>query len=126
MRILRLVSALLLALPLLLFGSNHFLHLFTVPPGDGGPGDRLLQSMREGGLVTPIGLAHVGVGAMLLLPRTRFLAALLQLPLTLGILSFHATMLPAGVPFAVLMLLLNLGALADGPRLRSLLAGPPA
>jgi len=59
MKVLRIISAVLLALPLLVFGDNYFLHLFPMPPGDGSAGDQLLQAMRTGGLMTPIAFSHV-------------------------------------------------------------------
>ena len=120
MKFVRIVSAVLLALPLIVFGGNYFLHLFPMPPGDGSAGDQLLQTMRQGGLMTAIAFSHVIAGALLLIPRTRFLGGLLQLPMTIGIVSFHAAMLPAGLVTAVPLFLFNLGAIADGPRLRSL------
>ena len=59
MNILRTVSAVLLAIPLIVFGGNYFLHLFPLPPGDGAVGDQLLQAMRDGGLMAPIAFSHV-------------------------------------------------------------------
>lgn len=116
----RTISAVLLAIPLVVFGANYFVHLFPLPPGDGSAGDQLLQSIRDGGLMAAIALSHVVAGALLLIPRTQFLGALLQLPMTIGIVAFHLTMLPEGLMVAVPLLLLNLGALADLSRLRSL------
>ncbi|HKY21788.1 MAG TPA: hypothetical protein VJM31_11290 [Vicinamibacterales bacterium] len=124
MRQLRTVSALLLAFPLLVFGANYFIHWFPLPPGDGSVGDQLLQAMRNGGLMAAIAFSHVVVGVLLVVPRTRFLGALLQLPMSIGFVSFHVTMLPAGRSFALLLLLLNLGALADLPRVLVLVQAP--
>ena len=113
----------LLAIPLIVFGGNYFVHLFELPPGGDTDGEKLLQSMRDGGLMHAIAASHVLIGLMLLLPRTRFAGALLQLPMSLGILAFHFTMLPAGLGPAVVMLILNVGILADGSRLGALLSG---
>ena len=77
--------------------------------------------MREGGLMAPIAISHVVAALLLLIPRTRFAGAMLQLPMTIGILAFHATMLPAGLVMAIPLLLLNLLALVDPIRLRVLL-----
>src|SRR5688500_16591806 len=108
---LRLGCALLLALPLVVFGSNYFLRFFALPAGDGSAGANLLQAMRDGGLMSAIALSHVLAGILLSMPRTRFAGALLQLPMSLGIVAFHATMLPEGLVMAIPMLLLNLGVL---------------
>ena len=118
---LRIGAAWLLALPLLVFGANNFLGFFPLPEGDGSAGDQLLQSMHSGGLMTWIALSHVVIGVLLIVPRTRFAGAVLQLPLSLGILAFHGTMLPAGLGPAIFMLVLNLVLVADAKRVRSLL-----
>ncbi len=81
--------------------------------------------MRDGGLTYAVAGSHVIAGIFLLVPRTRFLAALLQLPMTIGIVAFHVTMEPKGLMLAIPMLLLNLLALADPPRLRALVASAP-
>ena len=117
----RMVCAILLALPLDVFGANYLVELFPMPdPPDDGPGSQLLLDMRAGGLMVWISISHVVVGAMLPLPQLRFLGALLQFPITLGILAFHATMLPAGLGPAIGMTVLNGIVLLDGPRLRAL------
>lgn len=126
MKILRIISAVLLALPLLVFGGNYFLHVFPMPPGDGSAGDELLQAMRKGGLMIPVAISHVVVGVLLLIPRARFLGGLLQLPMSIGIVAFHVTMMPAGLVTAIPILLFNLGVIADGSRLRSLVQRMPS
>ena len=113
MKYIKPISAILLALPLIIFGSNYFLHLFPLPPGDGSIGSELLQMLRDGGLMTYVALSHVVIGILLLVPRTRTLGALLQLPITLGMVAFHATMLPAGLGLVLFFLLLNIAVLAD-------------
>ena len=110
---LRIVCAVLLALPLILFGGNHFVQAFELPPGAGGAGEDLLQALRDGGLMTWIAASHVVIGLGLLVPRTRFAAGLLQLPISLGIVAFHATMLPEGNGIAIVMLVLNLALLFE-------------
>ena len=54
---------------------------------------------------------------MLLVPRLRFAGGLLQLPMSIGILAFHVTMLPAGLPPAIVMFALNAVLVADRERL---------
>ena len=123
MQKIRLISALLLALPLLVFGLNWFLQFFDVPIQGDSEGVRWLAMTREGGLMTWISLSHVLIGAMLLVPRTRFLGALLQLPISLGIVAFHATMLPEGLGPGIFLLVLNLGVLAHRSAFVKLIAG---
>jgi len=119
----RLICAILLALPLIGFGASYFIPGIEPPPPPDpeASGVKLIEAMRAGGLMAPIAASHVLIGLLLLIPRTRFAAALLQLPMTLGILAFHVTMLPEGTPVAIVMLALNSVVLAHGTRLRSLL-----
>jgi hypothetical protein len=119
MKILRLVCSVLLGLPLLIFGANYFLHLFPLP-ADPSPGGQLLQAMRDGGLMSFVAFSHVVAAVLILVPRTRFLGGLLQLPMTLGIASFHLSMSHAGIPMAAILLFLNLGVVFDRSRLIAL------
>ena len=121
MKLAKTITAFLLALPLIVFGSNKFLNFMELPPGDGSQGDQLLQLMHEGGLMSWIALSHIVIGLLLLLPRTRFLGALLQLPISLGMVAFHATMLPGGTGMAAVMLALNAFLLLDAQRLQGVL-----
>ena len=88
-------------------------------PGESA-GEQMLQAMRDGGLMVPVAASHVVIGVMLLVARLRFTGALLQFPMSLGIVAFHATMLPAGLAVALVMLALNVGVLADPAKLRAL------
>ena len=122
----RIVAAVLLAFPLLLFGGSFFVHPFALPPPNGSAGIEMLHLMRNGGLTNAVAGSHFIAGVFLLVPRTRFVAALLQLPMTIGIVSFHAFMWREGIPVALVMLLLNLIVLAERRRLRALVAREPS
>ncbi|MHC4847752.1 MAG: hypothetical protein ACYTEG_04780 [Planctomycetota bacterium] len=122
----RMISAILLALPLVVFGANYFLHLFSIEAEGEQAGIDLMKAMQDGGLMAAIAASHVLIGALLIIPRTRFAAALLQLPISLGMVAFHVTMMPAGLAPAAVMLALNLVVLADAGRLRALLGPAPA
>tara|TARA_R110002126_G_scaffold1402_8_gene7971 strand:+ start:1916 stop:2299 length:384 start_codon:yes stop_codon:yes gene_type:complete len=124
MRLLRTFCALLLALPLLGSTANHFLD-FARPPVDGALGLEILESLREGGLMLWVALGHGLIGVLLLLPRSRFLAGLVQLPISLGIVAFNVTLYPPGIPLAIAMLALNLGLILDAERLQAVVQ-PPA
>lgn len=126
MRRLQLISSVLLALPLIGSTANHYLQLVEPPLNDGSRGAELWEIIRGGGLMDWIAAGHLVIGAALLLPRTRFAAALVQLPITVGIVAFNATMFPSGVPLAIGMLAVNLGALASPGELRRIFAPAPA
>jgi len=121
----RLVCAILLALPLIVFGAEYFGQFMKMAPKGEQAGIDLLEAMRDGGLMAPVAISHILVGVLLLLPRTRFAAALLQLPISIGMVAFHVTMMPAGIAPAAVILLLNLVVLADSRRFRALLAKAP-
>ena len=94
------IAAVLLALPLIAFGGFRFLPGYQLQKSDGSEGRELLTAMNTGGLIYPIAANHLVIGLLLIVPKTRFLAALLQLPLTIGIVCFHATMMPNGIQVA--------------------------
>jgi hypothetical protein len=78
------------------FGESFFIHPFALPPANGSAGIEMLHLMRNGGLTYAVAGSHFIEGVFLLAPRTRFLAALLQLPMTIGIVSFHAFNMASG------------------------------
>ena len=94
-----------------------------MPEGDAVGIDMLMQ-MRQGGLMTAISASHLLIALMLALPRLRFAGALLQLPMSIGILAFHVYLLPEGTGVAIGLLVLNLIVLAD-PRQITRLVSPP-
>lgn len=117
---LRMLASVGLAIPLLGSAANYGLQLVEPPAGEGLPGAEMWRLMRDGGLFFWVIIGHAVTGAMLLVPKLRFLGALLQLPVTLGIAAFNLTMFPPGVAPALMMLTLNLLAVADSSALRSL------
>ena len=119
MKIIRIVAATLLALLFLFFGAGFFIHPAPLPSANGQPGIQLLHEMRDGGLTKAFAFSHVVARILLLIPHTRFLGALLQLPMTIGIVAFHYFMWRLGLPFAVVLLVLNLVALYHPPHLRA-------
>lgn len=109
----RQIAAILLSFPLLGSTLNHLFHFSEPPLDDGSRGAQMWEIIRDGGLMDWLAAGHLVLGLMLLAPRTRFAAGLLQLPITLGIVAFNVTMFPKGVPLAVAMLVLNLAVVAD-------------
>ena len=82
--------------------------------------------IREGGMMGWLAAGHLLLGVLLLVPRTRFAAGVMQLPITVGIVAFNVSMFPRGIPLAVAMLVVNLGVVLDRRELRRLLAPSPA
>lgn len=104
----RTVCAFLLAVPLIGSGINAAIPFVEPPTGTGFRGEEILQSLRDGGLFQWLALAHAIVGIGLLVPRTRFVVALLQLPASIGIFAFNAVLFPPGLMPAIGILALNL------------------
>ena len=119
---LRFVAAYLLGVPLLVFGLNHFLHLFEMTEPEGqADGIELLQAMRAGGLMGWVAASHVILGGMLLVRRLQFLAGAMQLPLSVGILGVHVAMLPEGTALAAVLVALNAVVVANPAAIHAVL-----
>jgi hypothetical protein len=116
------VSAVLLAIPLIGSAANHALKWVEPPMSDGSSGAQMWELIRDGGLMDWLAVGHLLLGILLLVPRTRFAAGVMQLPITIGIVAFNVTMFPRGIPLAIAMLVVNLGVVIQPRDLRRLLA----
>ncbi len=122
MRSLQAVSAVLLSVPLIGSAANHAFKWVNPPMSDGSRGAEMWELIRDGGLMDWLAVGHLVLGILLLVPRTRFAAGVLQLPITIGIVAFNVTMFPSGVALAIAMLVVNLGVVLAPRDLRRLLA----
>ena len=123
MRHLQATSAVLLSVPLIGSAANHAFGWFSPPLSDGSRGAQMWELIRDGGLMHWLAAGHLLLGVLLLVPRTRFAAGVMQLPITAGIVAFNVTMFPRGIPLAIGMLAVNLGVVLAPRDLRRLL-GP--
>jgi hypothetical protein len=122
MRSLQAVSAVLLSVPLIGSAANHAFKWVDPPMGDGSRGAQMWELIRDGGLMDWLAVGHLLLGILLLVPRTRFAAGVMQLPITIGIVAFNVTMFPRGIPLAIAMLVVNVGVVMQPRDLRRLLA----
>jgi hypothetical protein len=122
MRRVQTISALLLSVPLVGSAANHAFKWVKPPMSDSSRGAQMWELIRDGGLMDWLAIGHLVLGILLLVPRTRFAAGLMQLPITIGIVAFNVTMFPRGVPLAIGMLAVNLGVVLWPRELRRLLA----
>ena len=120
------LSAVILALPLIGSSVNHVFQVVQPPMDDGTQGAKMWQIIRDGGLMDWLAVGHLVLGALLLIPRTRFAAGVAQLPTTVGIVAFNVTMFPAGVLLAIGMLAVNLGVVLSRADLQRLVAKSPS
>jgi hypothetical protein len=122
MRSLQAVSAALLSVPLIGSAANHAFKWVNPPMSDGSRGAEMWELIRDGGLMDWLAVGHLALGILLLVPRTRFAAGVMQLPITIGIVAFNVTMFPSGIALAIGMLVVNLGVVLAPRDLRRLLA----
>ena len=122
MRRLQALSAILLSVPLIGSAANHVFKWVKPPMSDGSRGAQMWELIRDGGLMDWLAVGHLLLGILLLVPRTRFAAGVMQLPITIGIVVFNATMFPRGVALAIGMLVVNLCVVLQPRDLRRLLA----
>ena len=122
MRSLQAVSAALLSVPLIGSAVNHAFKWVNPPMSDGSRGAEMWELIRDGGLMDWLAVGHLVLGILLLVPRTRFAAGVMQLPITIGIVAFNVTMFPSGIALALGMLVVNLGVVLAPRDLRRLLA----
>jgi hypothetical protein len=122
MRRLQAFSAILLSVPLIGSAANHVFKWVKPPMSDGSRGAQMWELIRDGGLMDWLAVGHLLLGILLLVPRTRFAAGVMQLPITIGIVVFNATMFPRGVALAIGMLVVNLCVVLQPRDLRRLLA----
>ncbi len=105
MRIAALVSRLLMGLVFVVFGLNGFLHFIPMPPPAGVAGQFFGALFASHYYVVIFGLQVIG-GLLLLINRYVPLALVLLGPIIVNIFFFHALMAPAGLPLAIVVVIL--------------------
>lgn len=64
--------------------------------------------MTIGWLMPLIAVVEIIAGILFIIPKTRALVALMIFPIMIGILLTHIVNAPAGLPMAIILLLINL------------------
>jgi putative oxidoreductase len=96
-----------LAILLIVFGANKFLHFIPLPQMVGSAGD-FMNSLGATGYIFPIvGIIEVFVGIMLLLRKWIPFVLIVLAPISLNILLFHLFLDIPGVGAALLVAVLN-------------------
>ena len=96
-----------LAILLIIFGANKFLHFIPLPPMVGAAGD-FMNSLGATGYIFPIvGIIEVFVGVMLLLRKWIPFVLIVLAPISLNIVLFHLFLDIPGVGAALLVAVLN-------------------
>lgn len=105
MKVGSLIARILLGLIFLFFGLNGFLNFIPMPPMEGLAGQFLGALMASHFTVVISGIQVAG-GLLLLLNRYVPLALVLLGPVIVNIFFFHALMAPAGLPLAIVVIVL--------------------
>jgi putative oxidoreductase len=105
MKIASLIARILLGLIFLIFGLNGFLHFIPMPPPTGIAGEFFGSIFASHYWVVIFGVQVIG-GVLLLLNRFVPLALVSLGPLIVNIFFFHALMAPAGLPLAIVVVVL--------------------
>src|SRR6202048_5551143 len=105
MKIASVIARVLLGLIFLVFGLNGFLHFIPMPPPTGIAGQFFASIFASHYWVVIFGVQILG-GLLLLANRFVPLALVLLGPVIVNIFFFHALMAPAGLPMAIVVVLL--------------------
>jgi hypothetical protein len=105
MRVVTILARILLGFIFLVFGLNGFFNFIPMPPPT-GLAAQFLGALFLSHFLTVILLLELIGGVLLLANRYVPLALALLAPVIFNILGFHVFMAPAGLPLAVLVLIL--------------------
>lgn len=122
MKIVTNIARYLLALMLLVFGSNKFLGFMEMPPMPEQAQTYLAALGSTGILFSLLGVIYIVTAITLVLDRFAALMLLVLAPVAVNILLFHATLAPSGIgPGIVLTVLLILTMIRYKPQYEPLL-----
>jgi hypothetical protein len=90
MTILNRITAALLGLVFIVFGSNFFLKFLEIPkPPEGSPAAMFLGGMVASGMLAFVKVLEISGGILVAVPRTRNLGLLVLGPIIVNIFAFH-------------------------------------
>ncbi len=90
MTILNRLTAALLGLVFIVFGSNFFLKFLPIPqPPEGSPAAMFLGGMFASGMLAFVKVLEILGGVLVAVPRTRNLGLLVLGPIIVNIFAFH-------------------------------------
>ena len=101
------IARILLGLVFTVFGANKFLHFIPNPPMEGAAGDFMGGMVKSGFFIPLLAAVELVGGLLLLVGRYVPLGLTLLAGPVVGILAFHVTLAMAGLPVALVVLLLE-------------------
>ncbi len=106
MKIAVMIARYLLGFGFVLFGLNGFLNFLPQPPLPNGPASDYLRVLGGTHYMVPVFAFQLVAGVLLLVNRYVPLAIAILAPILVNILMFHSLMQPAGLPVALVFVLL--------------------
>jgi putative oxidoreductase len=111
------VLCILFGIGMIVFGANKFLNFMPMPedmPAEQKAAFGALMSLKW--LMPLIAIAEIVGGALMLLPKTRALGAIVILPVTVGIVLHNAVFEPSGLAIAGVFAAINIWAIIDNKK----------
>jgi hypothetical protein len=102
------IARILLGLVFVVFSVNYFVPFLPQPKGMPAEAMTFAGAFMAAGYMTFIKVIELAAGLALLANRFTTLALALLAPMVVGIVIFHARLEPAGLPVALLVLVLEL------------------
>ena len=102
------VLRILLALILLVFGSNKFFHFMPMPPMEGPPAEFMGALGKTGYMFPLIALTEITSGAFLLINKWKGLALIFVSIISVNIILFHIALAPEGIALAAVVAVLDI------------------
>jgi putative oxidoreductase len=106
MKIAALIARYLLGFIFIVFALNGFLPFLPAPPMPAGPATQFITALAESHYMEFIFAVQLAGGILLLVNRYVPLALTILAPVIVNIFFFHALMAPAGLPLALIVLVL--------------------
>ena len=108
------VVGILFGLMMINSGLNKFFHYMPMPANLPEPMMLTFKSFMQIGWLFPL-IATVEIigGVLFMIPRFRALAAIMLLPILVGVVLFHSIQAPQGVVMAIIIMGINIWAIAE-------------
>ncbi len=102
------VARVILGLPFLIFGLNHFFQFIPHPPMDGVALDFMVGLTKVGYFWPLLRVLEIMIGISLISGRFVPLALAVLTPISLHIFLFHAFIMAANLPLAIIIMVLHI------------------
>lgn len=113
MKIVKNIVFVLFALLFMNAGLNKFFNYLQAPPMEGEM-KVIMEALMTLKWITPLtGAVEVVAALLIIMPKTRALGAIMIVPIMVGIICHHITLMPEGTAIAAVLLLINGWMIAD-------------